>query len=367
MTWYYANQGQQVGPLSESDFAALVREGIVREDTLVWREGMANWLPWAQVRSAGADVPSAAAAPQAAPTAVPAGGMVCSECGNSFPAGQVVRYGDRWVCATCKPGFLQRLREGAPGGGARGAVSQEELLARDYEVDLGGCLGRSWEVFKSSAGVCIGATALVYAVLFGVGFIPYLGLVLPLFLTGPLFGGLWLFFVKKVRGQQAGVEDAFGGFGPRFVPLMLAGLVTTLLSYLCLAPAGVLVLIAAVGAWASGQAQGDFGGVAPVLLTVTGLLALVGFGGMVYLSVRWFFALPLVIDKGLDFWPAMRLSWKVVGKHWWMTLWLVVVWGVIASVGLLACVVGVLVTVPVAMGMAASHYQKVFGDLAAEA
>lgn len=329
MTWYYAHHGQQAGPFSETDFAALVRDGTVRDDTLVWREGMANWLPWAQVRATGAEVPpavaTAAAEPPAAPTGEPAGGE------------------------------------------ARGAASQPELLARDYEVDIGGGLGQSWEMFKASAGVCIGATALVYAVLFGIGFIPYLGMVLPLFLTGPLFGGLWFFFVKKMRGQPAGLEDAFSGFGPRFVPLMLVGLVTTLLSYLCLAPAGVIFLIAAVGAWTSGQSQGDFGGAGPLLLVVSGLLALVGFGGLVYLSVSWFFALPLVIDKGLNFWPAMRLSWKVVGKHWWMTLWLVVVWGVIASVGFLACLVGALVTIPVAMGMAASHYQKVFGDLAAEA
>jgi uncharacterized membrane protein len=85
---------------------------------------------------------------------------------------------------------------------------------------------------------------------------------------------------------------------------------------------------------------------------------------MTYLNTCWLFALPLVGDKGLPFWPAMELSRRVVSKHWWMNFWLFVVAGLLAMAGMLACGFGLLVTGPVAFAMIASHYEKVFGDLA---
>ncbi|WP_315702321.1 MULTISPECIES: DUF4339 domain-containing protein [unclassified Bradyrhizobium] len=41
--WYYALQGQQQGPVSESALRDLVAKGVVTADTLVWTEGMAGW------------------------------------------------------------------------------------------------------------------------------------------------------------------------------------------------------------------------------------------------------------------------------------------------------------------------------------
>ena len=43
MTWYYADAGRQVGPVEEAALDDLVRAGVVRDDTLVWRDGMPNW------------------------------------------------------------------------------------------------------------------------------------------------------------------------------------------------------------------------------------------------------------------------------------------------------------------------------------
>lgn len=111
MTWYYAQEDQQQGPVSEEEFQRLVTSGAVRAETLVWRPGMAEWRPYAEAVAIPAGVP-------ADPAAAPLGtGAICAECGKSFPADEVIRYGERCVCAACKPLFLQRLREGvaAPG------------------------------------------------------------------------------------------------------------------------------------------------------------------------------------------------------------------------------------------------------------
>jgi uncharacterized RDD family membrane protein YckC len=39
--------------------------------------------------------------------------VVCSECGRGFPADEVIRHGNSYICAQCKPLFIQKLSEGA--------------------------------------------------------------------------------------------------------------------------------------------------------------------------------------------------------------------------------------------------------------
>ncbi len=108
MNWYYAKDGQSVGPVGESEWANLLTLGAISPNTLVWREGMANWQPFSDVQSEGrVAVPPLTAAAQAA------GAIICFECGKSFAADEVIRYGDSSVCANCKPVFVQKLQEGA--------------------------------------------------------------------------------------------------------------------------------------------------------------------------------------------------------------------------------------------------------------
>lgn len=64
MNWYYAEGGKQMGPVEESALDGLISAGMVRDDTLVWHEGMAAWQPHAAVRGSGAGIP--APFPQAA-------------------------------------------------------------------------------------------------------------------------------------------------------------------------------------------------------------------------------------------------------------------------------------------------------------
>ena len=42
MDWYYVDAGQQAGPVNDAQLAALASSGTILNDTLVWREGMAN-------------------------------------------------------------------------------------------------------------------------------------------------------------------------------------------------------------------------------------------------------------------------------------------------------------------------------------
>lgn len=48
--WYYAVEGASNGPISEAEFDELVASGTIRSDTLVWQEGMEDWLPYARAQ-----------------------------------------------------------------------------------------------------------------------------------------------------------------------------------------------------------------------------------------------------------------------------------------------------------------------------
>jgi len=131
MTWYYASGGQQLGPVDEAALDDLVRQGVVRDDTLVWKTGMANWQPHGTVRPrAAVPVPApmamsssgsgaGAAAPMAAAPQPAVDTRYCSECGRPFPANQLYSLGSATVCTGCYPAYVQRTSGGAmPQAGA---------------------------------------------------------------------------------------------------------------------------------------------------------------------------------------------------------------------------------------------------------
>lgn len=111
MNWYYADQGKQTGPVTQDQIEQLVRDGKIQPETLVWREGMATWLPYRDVTAAP---PSLAAPADAGYVPGQSPEAVCAECHNMFAIKDMIRHGDAYICANCKPIFMQKLAEGAP-------------------------------------------------------------------------------------------------------------------------------------------------------------------------------------------------------------------------------------------------------------
>lgn len=115
MNWFYERGGASVGPVTEEEFHRLATVGTISPETLVWRDGMVDWLPHATVLAPGANPVGSSAA-----TAVASAALVesdaatkCQVCGASFAASEVVTIAGASVCAKCKPLRLQMLEEGA--------------------------------------------------------------------------------------------------------------------------------------------------------------------------------------------------------------------------------------------------------------
>ena len=104
MEWFYASGTDQKGPIEQAEFDRLVQGGVVTASTLVWREGMTDWKPYAEVSATSASTSS---------IGLSKGEVVCSECGRLFGRDETVRLGSGFVCASCKPVAMQKLREGA--------------------------------------------------------------------------------------------------------------------------------------------------------------------------------------------------------------------------------------------------------------
>jgi len=136
MDWYYVDAGKQSGPVTEGEIDQLAATGRIQVQTLVWHEGMDNWLPLGQVKPGSATAPppplSTAAAASGGPTvaSTPASTLtqsadevVCAHCNRIFPRQDTIQYGSSYVCATCKPAFVQKLKEGALTPAALGTMN----------------------------------------------------------------------------------------------------------------------------------------------------------------------------------------------------------------------------------------------------
>lgn len=242
-------------------------------------------------------------------------------------------------------------------------MDQEEAYNRGVDLSPGVCISKSWELYKARFSEVFVATLLVSVASWSVGAVPYFGIFLSGAIHGVLYGGLYAFFLKLIRGQKADLSDAFSGFSPAFPQLLLAGGVS---SFLALAAICVLSLpflfafIPSIILWVNHphSAWPAFPGIIAVLGILVGVLA--GF----CLTVLWIFTVPLVMDHKMEFWPAMELSRKVVMRHFWKVLGLVLSAGMLAFLGVLLCGIGLLFTMPIAFGALAYGYETIFGPRA---
>jgi hypothetical protein len=240
----------------------------------------------------------------------------------------------------------------APKNAAHGAptvfTSSADGSERDYDLDIGGCISRGWELVKSNFWPVVGTTTLVLLIIGGINQIFGLftrsainsmvvqhqfspgGIFLVLLVTivsAPIYtiftAGLFKYYLKMIRGENARLGDAFSGFGQQIGQLVLLSL-------------------------------------AQIVLVFAGYILCVIPG--IYLSVAWYFAIPLVIDKGLGFWEAMELSRKMVNKHWFLVFAFMLVYGLLAVSGILACCIGIFVTMPIGFAALMYAYETIFSE-----
>jgi uncharacterized RDD family membrane protein YckC len=107
MNIYYADGNRQVGPIDKTELQSLIKSRKINSQTLVWQPGMNGWEQlglFVRRKTRGGS--------QAERATSPLKQSLCAECGQAFAEYDMIRFGEAWVCASCKPIFVQKIKEG---------------------------------------------------------------------------------------------------------------------------------------------------------------------------------------------------------------------------------------------------------------
>ena len=178
-------------------------------------------------------------------------------------------------------------------------------------VQTGRWIHVGWEMVKADLGNFV-LLALVFSLLSGM---------VPMVIQGPLFAGFHIYCMKKMFDRRAEFADLFKGFN-YFVPTLVASL--------------LISLFVALGT---------------LLCIIPGLVV----------AAMYKFTYLFIFDKRMDFWPAMQASHAVVKNDYvGFTLFLVLL-GLINLLGVLCCIVGVFITIPLSVAAITAAYRDIVG------
>ena len=170
-------------------------------------------------------------------------------------------------------------------------------------------IGEGWSLVKADLGIYV-LLALVYTLMSGIPFI-----------YGPLTAGFYIFCMKKLLGRRAEFADLFTGFN-FFVPTLVASLLI-----------------------------GLFVGIGTIFCIVPGLMA----------AAAFHFTYLFIVDKRMDFWPAMQASHAVVKQDYFGFIMFLIALALLNVLGFICCLVGMLVTFPISIAAVAVAYKEVVG------
>jgi hypothetical protein len=97
--WLYFLEGRRVGPVAREELIRLLLSGDVPITALVWRRGLAEWVPAAAVPDLASELPPAD--PRTAGSSDPPSRGFFSKCANCAGASVVLRHRDQAARAFC--------------------------------------------------------------------------------------------------------------------------------------------------------------------------------------------------------------------------------------------------------------------------
>jgi len=195
--------------------------------------------------------------------------------------------------------------------GASSAAPPPLPSSGDVTAQTGRWISAGWDLIKGDWMPFV-LMALVFAVVTSC---------IPLVLNGPLMAGFHIACIRKLMSGKTEVGDLFKAFN-RFGPTLLACLVVSVFTFL-----GSLLCI------------------------IPGLVV----------AAMYLFTYLFIVDKKLDFWPAMQASHELVKKDYFgFTLFLLALI-LINVAGVLVCFVGLLITMPLSLAAITVAYRDLVG------
>lgn len=214
------------------------------------------------------------------------------------------------------------------------------------------CLKAGWEIAKDQYWLIVGMCA--------VGML--IGSAVPMgILLAPMMCGLYLTFFKRMRREPIEFGTLFKGFD-YFGQAVVATLLHVVPLLIIIVPAYFLFYIVMIAAFSLQAAVDDSAPVAVFLVfAMFGLFWLVIMLLVIVVSIGFTFAHPLIVDRKMQGFDAVKLSFRAAMANFWRLLGMSVLSGLLSAVGFLACYVGMFLVLPITYGAVAAAYDQVFG------
>ncbi len=218
------------------------------------------------------------------------------------------------------------------------------------QVDPLDCIRRGWELVKPQ-----------YWLLLGICFIGLLiGGVGPMgILLGPMMCGIYLCYLKVLRGESIEFGMLFKGFD-HFVQSLVATLILIAVTLVIMIPGYILLFASIFGAAVAGSADGAPAGIAVFLVAMILFLVLAVVG--ILASLLFLFTYPLIVDRGLSGADAVKASARAVWANLGGIFGLTLLCGLMGMAGMCLCCVGTYFVLPVQFGALTVAYRKVFPE-----
>ena len=226
--------------------------------------------------------------------------------------------------------------------------------AKVDRLDVMACLGRSWDYFKREPLLAIGSVAISTFLMMAGGMIPILSFCIGLLVNTPLIAGVWSLFLKALRGESVSLEEVFSGFSKKWMPLVLTGLVQLVIAAVCIGPFGGFLFY-----WFHMHPGVVPAGMELVMMLMVGLLVVLL---SIYFNVAILFSVPLIMDRGYGVLDSINASRRIVNANFASVLLLMVMSLLLTVGGVLAICLGLVVAIPVIMGMWAAAYEELCGS-----
>lgn len=226
-----------------------------------------------------------------------------------------------------------------------------EIEFKRNAVQPSECIKAGWELIRSQYWLFVGMTV--------VGVI--IGSVVPLgILWGPMVCGIYLALFQTRRGQPIEFGLLFKGFD-YFGDAVIATLLHMVPMLIIIAPAYILYIVGMFGMMAASQNGEPNPGAMLGFFGIFGVVWLVIMLLMIVLSVVFVFAYPLIVDRRLKGFDAVRLSIRAGFANFWRLLGMLILTGLLTFAGVLLCYVGVFLVMPIGYAAVAAAYEQVFG------
>jgi uncharacterized membrane protein len=179
-------------------------------------------------------------------------------------------------------------------------------------------------------------------------------------LVGPMMCGMFLAFFKMRRGEAIEFGTLFKGFD-YFAPSVIATLLHVVPVLVIVIPSYILFYLFFVVAMVAQGGEEPNPAAVFAIFALFALFWIVVLAVVMVVSIGFTFVYPLIVDRGIQGFDAVKLSFQAAMANFWRLLGLVMLNFLLSLVGLLLCFVGVYFLVPVSYAALAIAYEQVFG------